>query len=382
MVTNQAKEISEIKSNTVQEQTPKCKPNHIKGKPVYVDLIRTVAMLGVPMLHAAGRWTITPQELSSLSAPNFATWAIVDIYQSLAVMGVPLFLMLTGALLLQPEKHDTLMGFFKKRWDRIGLPTLFWGTAYFAWDFLVLNIPFGLSTIIQGILNGPYTQFWYLYVLVGLYLFTPILRVFIAHAEPIVVKYFVFLWIMGVSILPLFSLITNFELTDNVITVTGYVGYMVLGTYLSTMRLQRKRLAIMSAVGIALTAVLTYVLAAVLGGEKMFFFQQYFSPTVMLSSVALFLLLLTVKPLSQQQELKPSITQRLIKLISVNTLGIFLIHVMINESIQRGFFGFAINRDLLNPIIEVPMLATVVLFTSLGIIVIIRKIPYVNRIIA
>ena len=382
MVTNQADVVSEAKSSTEQEQTQKSKLNVIRGKPVYVDLIRTVAMLGVPMLHAAGRWTITPQEFTQLSAPNFVTWAVVDIYQSLAVIGVPLFLMLTGALLLQPGKTDSLMGFFKKRWERIGLPTLFWGSAYFAWDFLVLNIPFGISTIIQGILNGPYTQFWYLYVLVGLYLFTPILRVFIAHAEPIVVKYFVFLWIVGVSILPLFSLITNFELTDNVITVTGYVGYMVLGTYLSTMRLRCKPLAIAAVVGIALTAGLTYVLAATMGGEDMYFFQQYFSPTVMLSAVSLFLLLLTVQPPSQKQELKPSITQRLIKLISVNTLGIFLIHVMINESIQRGFFGFTINRDVLNPIIGVPLLAGIVLVTSLGIIVIIRKVPYVNKIIA
>ncbi len=382
MVTNQADVVSEAKSSTIQEQTQKPKLNVIRGKPVYVGLIRTVAMLGVPLLHAAGRWTITPQEFTQLSAPNFITWAVVDIYQSLAVIGVPLFLMLTGALLLQPGKTDSLMGFFKKRWERIGLPTLFWGSAYFAWDFLVLNIPFGISTIIQGILNGPYTQFWYLYVLVGLYLFTPILRVFIAHAEPIVVKYFVFLWIIGVSILPLFSLITNFELTDNVITVTGYVGYMVLGTYLSTMRLRRKPLAIAVVVGIALTAGLTYMLAATMGGENMYFFQQYFSPTVMFSAVSLFLLLLTIQPPSQKQELKPSIAQRLIKLISVNTLGIFLIHVMINESIQRGFFGFTINRDVLNPIIEVPLLAGIVLFTSLGIIVIIRKVPYVNKIIA
>ncbi|MGD6934447.1 MAG: acyltransferase [Candidatus Bathyarchaeia archaeon] len=366
---------------TSQGQAQNPKNNLIRGKTVYVDLIRTVAMLGVPLLHAAGRWTITPQELQQLTLPDFFTWAVVDIYQSIAVMGVPLFLMLTGALLLQPEKTDTLVGFFKKRWNRIGLPTIFWGSAYFAWDFLVLNIPFGIATIVQGILNGPYTQFWYLYVLVGLYLFTPILRVFISHGEPAVVKYFVFLWIVGVSILPLFSLITGFELTDNIITVTGYVGYMVLGTYLSTMRLPRKPLAIASVVGIALTAVLTYVLADTLGGQDMYFFQQYFSPTVILSSVALFLLLLTVKPPSVAQENNLSITQRLIKLISINTLGIFLIHVMINESIQMGFFGFAINRDLLNPIIEVPLLAMIVLFISLAIIATLRKVPYVNRLI-
>ena len=83
----------------------------------------------------------------------------------------------------------------------------------------------------------------------------------------------------------------------------------------------------------------------------------------------------------QEQERKPSIRQKLIKIISVNTLGIFLIHVMINESIQKGFLGFTINRDILNPIIQVPLLAMVVLLISLAIIVLAKKVPYFNRLI-
>lgn len=355
--------------------------NVIRGRPVYVDLIRTIAMLAVPLLHAAGRFTITPQQLFQLGHLELASWFIVDLYQSLAVIGVPLFLMLTGALLLQPEKNDNLSGFFKKRWARIGLPTLFWGVSYFAWDFLVVNIPFTVDTIIQGILNGPYTQFWYLYVLVGLYLFTPILRVFIAHADPVVVKYFITLWIIGVAVLPFFGLFTTFELTDNLFTLTGYVGYLVLGTYLSTVQVRRRTTLLLAILGIVLTAVGTFVMAATVGGSEMYFFQQYFSPTVILSSVSLFLLLLTILPPANQNEGKPSVLGKLIKVISLNTLGIFLIHVMINETVQRGYLGFMLNRDILNPVFEVPLLAMIVLFTSLVILVGAKKIPYVNRLV-
>jgi len=355
--------------------------NQIRGQPVYVDLIRTIAMLAVPLLHAAGRFIITPQEIVQLNQSDMTSWIIVDIYQSVAVIGVPLFLMLTGALLLQPEKKDTLSDFFKKRWKRIGLPALFWGSAYFAWDFLVLNIPFTVDTIIQGILNGPYTQFWYLYVLVGLYLFIPILRIFIAHAEPVLIKYFITLWIVGVAILPFFGLFTTFELTDNLFTLTGYVGYLVIGTYLSTVRIKRKILALLTILGISLTAIGTYVMATVVSGTEMYFFQQYFSPTVILSSVPLFLLLLTIQPPLEQKDNKSSKFRGLIKIISLNTLGIFLIHVMINESIQKGYLGFTLNREILDPIIEVPLLAAIVLFTSLAILVLLKKIPYINRLI-
>ena len=113
----------------------------------------------------------------------------------------------------------------------------------------------------------------------------------------------------------------------------------------------------------------------------MYFFQEYFSPTVILASVLMFLLLLTIKPSSVQKESSPSKVNKLIKLISENTLGIFFIHVMIIESIQNGYFGFAINRNTLNPIIEVPLLTVIVLFASLAIILLLKKMPYLNRLI-
>ncbi len=355
--------------------------NQLRGRSVYIDLIRTVAMVAVLLLHASGQWIITSQEMSQLNHVEIILWGVVDVYQSVGVMGVPLFLMLTGALLLQPEKDDSLRVFFKKRWARIGLPSLFWFAAYFAWDFLVQNIPFTSSAIIQGILNGPYTQMWYLYVLAGLYLLTPIFRVFIAHADQTLVKYFVILWVLGVAIIPFFSLFTIFQLNSNVFAITGYIGFFVLGTYLSTVEMRRSTLSLFIILGVALTAVSTYVLAATVGGTGMYFFQQYFSPTIILASVMVFLLLLTVKPPSVQKENSLSKVHKLIKVISENTLGIFFIHVMIIESIQNGYFGFAINRNTLNPIIEVPLLTAIVLFVSVAIILLLKKIPYLNKLV-
>ncbi len=359
------------------------KLNQLRGRPVNVDLVRTVAMFGVILLHAAGRFTITPQEITQFTPVEFTRWGIVDIYQSIAVpLSVPLFLMLSGALLLQPSKcGEDIRVFFKKRWARIGLPALFWGVAYFAWDFLVQNIPFSAAAVIQGILNGPYTQLWYLYVLLGLYLLTPILRVFIMHADESLVKYFIIIWVAGTAILPFIGLFTAFELNSNVFTLTGYVGFFVLGTYLSTVEIRRPTLWVLITLGIALTAAGTYALAATTGGTEMYFFQQYFSPTVILASVMVFLLLMQIKPPVAQPDKAPSKVNKLIKLISENTLGIFFIHVMIIESIQLGYFGFTINRYVMDPIIEIPLLTIIVMFASLGIILLLKKIPYLKRLI-
>jgi surface polysaccharide O-acyltransferase-like enzyme len=358
------------------------KLNQIRGRAVYIDLIRTVAMVGVILLHAAGRFTVTSQEMGQMNPSQITCWGVVDTYQSLAApLGVPLFLMLTGALLLQPGKTDSLSVFFKKRWARIGLPSLFWFAAYFAWDFLVQGIPFTAGAIMQGILNGPYTQMWYMYVLVGLYLLTPILRIFMAHADQTMIKYFVFLWVMGVAILPIFDLLSPFQLNSNVFAMTGYVGFFVLGAYLSTVDMQRSKLSIFIILGIALTAIGTYILAATIGGTEMYFFQQYFSPTVILVAVMMFTLLFSVQPPSVQEDSNPSKAHKLIQLISQNTLGIFFIHVMIIESIQLGYFGFTLNQNTLNPIIEVPLLTAIVLFASLAIILLLKKIPHLEKLV-
>lgn len=357
------------------------KLNQLRGRAVYVDLIRTMAIVGVILLHASGSWLITSQQMNEMSPLESVRWAVVDIYQSAARICVPLFVMLTGALLLQPEKNESLSAFFKKRWARIGLPFLFWGAAYFAWDFLVIHIPFSLSAIIQGILNGPYTQFWYLYVLIGLYLLTPMLRVFIAHADQTLMNYFVILWVLGTAILPVFTLFTAFKLNSNIFTIPGAAGYFVLGIYLSTVRMRRSTLSIIMVLGIALTALGTYVLAATVGGTGMYFFQEYFSPTVILASVMAFLLLLTIPPPTVQKEISPSIVNKLIKVISQNSLPIFLIHVMLLESLQNGYFGFAINRNTINPIIEVPLMTIIVLFVSLAIVLLLKKVPYLNKLI-
>jgi surface polysaccharide O-acyltransferase-like enzyme len=357
------------------------KLNQLSGRDVYVDLIRTVAIIAVILVHAAGEYPVTPQQLSQMRPFDFFSWSVVDFYQTLSAVGVPLFLMLTGALLLQPEKNESLRSFFRKRWDRIGLPWIFWGGIYFAYAFLVVHYPFSANAVIQGILNGPYTQFWYLYVLAGLYLLTPILRIITANADPTTIKYFVIVWLVGVAVLPFLGLLTTYQLNSNVFTLIGFVGYFVLGAYLLTVQVRRSIISILMVLGLALTGIGTYMLAATVGGPQMYFFQRYFSPTLILASVALFMLLLSIKTPSVQKETSPSKGNKLIKVISENTLPLFLFHVIVMETFLKGYLGFAINLNTLNPIIEVPLMTVIVLFVSLAIILPLKKVPYVKKLI-
>jgi surface polysaccharide O-acyltransferase-like enzyme len=347
-----------------------------------VDVIRTAAILGVILLHAANDLTV--QQMNEF---EIVRWCTVDLYQSVGRLGVPLFLMLTGALLLQPSKADEPIGvFFKKRWARIGLPFIFWGAVFFVWDFLVQHQAFTSSFVIQGILTGPYYHFWYIYLLIGLYLLTPILRVVMAHASSNLIKYFVILWFLGASLIPVASLFTAYHLDSNVFEFTGYVGFFILGAYLLTVKMRRSTILIFMSLGIALTAIGTYAIAATVGGAEMYFFQEYLSPTLILASVMLFLLLSTIQVPETQKENNPAKTdhpkaRKLLSVISQNTLPIFLFHVLVLESLQNGYFGFAINGNTINSIIGVPLATVLTLFISLAVILPLKKVPGLKNLI-
>jgi surface polysaccharide O-acyltransferase-like enzyme len=296
--------------------------------------------------------------------------------------------MLSGALLLQPEKHDTLVSFFKKRWARIGLPWIFWGGVYFAWDFFVNQQPLSSNAFVESILTGPYYHFWYLYLLLGLYFLTPVMRILLPKVKRVIIKSYLGFWFFGAAILPFtFALTSDSQfsnLLSNVVWVGyllfGLAGYFMLGIYLFNVQIRRSILSILVALGVAFTALSIYIIQSPIGGNReIFAFTVYFGPWTILAAAALFLLLNTIKiPL---QTTSSSRGAKLLSIISQNTLPIFLFHIIILESLQRGYLGFAINGNTINSIIGVPLITVITLFVSLGIILLLKKIPYSEKLI-
>jgi len=104
---------------------------------VWLDVIRTVAMLMVIGVHCIDPFYISPT-LGSL--PEYKHWAAV--YGSLLRPSVPLFVMMTGLLLL-PIREQSLGVFYKKRIYRVLFPFLIWSVLYniFPWVTGLLGLP-------------------------------------------------------------------------------------------------------------------------------------------------------------------------------------------------------------------------------------------------
>jgi surface polysaccharide O-acyltransferase-like enzyme len=348
-----------------------------EGVALPVDLIRTVAIILVILLHASIQ---SYPNISLMSPQGVQIWWASNVYDSLARVCIPLFVMLAGVLLLQPSKADEpLKTFFKKRLVRIGVPFLFWGITYFAWRFFANGEILTVNSIVQGVLIGPYYQFWFLYLLLGLYLVTPILRVIIKHADWKIIKYFIFVWFAGTAIVPLLTLFGPFNLSAGVFIFTGWLGYFVLGAYLMKVQLKTSILTLVLVFGMLWTIIGTYLVIGALGEKFSQFFYDAYSFNIILASAALFLLLAAVP--SQKIESRFPHGNRVLKLISQNTLPIFLFHVIVLEVLQRGYLGFTISITTMNPILEIPLITGLTILICLAIIVPLKKIPYVKKII-
>jgi surface polysaccharide O-acyltransferase-like enzyme len=345
-----------------------------------VDLIRTVAIVFVILLHASAE---PNPNIDIMSTQAVQLWWTADVYGAIARTAVPLFVMLTGALLLQPSKtEEPLRVFFKKRWNRIGIPVIFWMIVFFAWNTLARGQPLTPTSIVDGVLVGPYVQFWYVYLLIGLYLLTPVIRVVVAHANWSTARYFLLLWFIGTGVVSLLTL-TSFSpqvvwFRDNVFLITGMLGYFFLGAYITRLKLRRFIKYLILVGGVVWTIFATYLLIGSLGEFYSTFFMDASSFSIILTSIAIFLILAAVPNQSLQKWPKAN---KVLQTISANTLPIYLFHLIILETLQKGYLGIQISVTNINPVISIPLVTAITLLITLAIIVLIKKIPYVRRII-
>ena len=342
-----------------------------------VDLIRVLAIALVILLHAAAFPYVIPQDVTPTVMWN---WWTVNVYDALGRVSVPLFVMLSGALLLDPAKvEEPLRVFFKKRFNRIGLPIIFWSVAFFAWRFYVNGETLSLNSIFQGLFSGPYNHFWFLYLLVGLYLVTPVLRVVVAYVDWKSFKYFMVLWFVGTVTLPFVSSFSPFNFNPTVFVFTGWIGYFLLGVYLQKVKVRSWILLLFVVLGFTVAIVGTYAVTAAIGERLITFFHDSLSINMIMASTALFLLLIAIPP--NRVKSRHANVNRLLHWISQNTLPIYLLHVMVLETLEMGYLGLTININTINPIIEIPLITIVTLLACAAIIYLLKKIPYVKKLI-
>ncbi len=341
-----------------------------------VDLIRTLAIVLIILVHANG----FPYSLNGGVTPIVAfNWWTLNVYGAIGNLGVPLFVMLSGALLLDPAKCDEPMRvFFKKRFARIGLPFIFWTTAYFAWGHFVHGYALTPTSIFEGLVSGSYAHLWFLYLIMGLYLVTPILRVVVKYIERQKFKFLLALWVIGSFFVPFVQLFIGFNYNPLMFVFVGWVGYYLFGAFLLKSEVSSRTAYIALILGLMGAALGDAIAPVFAGAQVMGFFHEYLIFNIISASAASFLILISIR----KNRFEGNTAQnRLLHWIGQNTLPIYLIHMMVLETIGFGWLGFTINNMMIIPIIEVPLLTAITFVLSAAIVYPLMKIPYLNKLV-
>lgn len=243
--------------------TPLNNQQHI----VWLDVVRFIAMFTVVACHCTDPFNFYPG-----TAPDIAQiklWGA--LYGALLRPCVPLFVMITGALLL-PVRGEASV-FYKKRILRVLWPFLIWSVIYnlFPWFTGVLGLssavlldffPYSgeevarqslavsLDYIAQIPLNFSIVDvhMWYIYLLIGLYLYLPVFSAWVEKASEKAKLWFLVAFAVT-TLLPYYNQFVaqylwgtcSWNAFGMLYYFAGFNGYLLLGHYLRNLDWSMKK---------------------------------------------------------------------------------------------------------------------------------------------
>jgi surface polysaccharide O-acyltransferase-like enzyme len=140
---------------------------------MWLDSLRIISILAVVMLHVSAvfiyNYTVGSQE-----------WIVANILDSSLRWCVPVFIMISGSLLLDSRGDDSIFQFYRKRLNKVLIPLVFWSFFYSAWRMLRSYISTGSIDVVDILLdaiNGEaFYHLWFIFMILGLYTLTPFFR--------------------------------------------------------------------------------------------------------------------------------------------------------------------------------------------------------------
>ncbi len=334
----------------------------------WADTLRTIACIGVIMIH-----TVAPI-VTDFNGTDRVIWTISNMITSTLRFCVPIFLMLAGAFLL--PRQMTFADFLKRRFSKIIYPFLFWSAVYIAYEMIrkwspeeVMNIPKVGRHIVSELFHGAAYHFWYIYLIIGLYLFVPVIGVWARQATQKEMFFYLTIWyLLSFGNFPPFDRINN---EIDLRYFSGYMGFMVLGYALSRMPDLGGRWPVwllMALIGSMVTTISSHLLTLSLNSFKDTYYN-YLTPNVIMGSAGLFLLFRNIR-------LKGSLWNRFAAIISRHSYGIYLSHIFFLSILSK----FGINSRFIHPAAGIPI--TLILATLLSVVTVraIARLPFGSRI--
>lgn len=341
----------------------------------YFDVLRALACLMVIFIHVSGMFVD-----KNIGSPDF--W-FANVIDGASRVAVPIFVMLSGALML-----DKNYRFTKEKWlahiKKMVVFFVFWSLAYNG-VFLIKRIIFHealrWTELLQSFIEGPF-HLWFIYLIIGLYLIVPLLRLWVKEENKKYVAYFLLLSFVFTSLLPQMISIGRYfetkaaadclerilESSLNLRYVGGYTGCFLLGWYLHNFEIKnRKLLYALGILGFLVTVFGTYFLSVSTGTPVQMYGQL--SVNVLLCAAALFVFM----------KEKNAHAGKIIASISKNSLGIYASHVLFITILELAAEKLHINQ--VSAFLYIPAVFIIAFAASYVLTALFSKIPGLKKVI-
>lgn len=201
-----------------------------QGRKVYLEAIRIVAIWLVIFNHTDGFIYYTTTD-------NWLTWLYSIVLSAACRTAVPLFLMISGALLL--EKEESFKTLFCKRVLRIVLVLVVFSALYYLLDIANNRISdAGVVDFLIRLLNSDKRlreSFWFLYSYLFFLLSLPFLRKLASGINETLIIYMICLKGISNLALPFLNGMYGIVVSFDIKIICDYIYYGLLGYYLTHM---------------------------------------------------------------------------------------------------------------------------------------------------
>lgn len=277
------------------------------------DYIKVIAIVSVLLLHCLCSVYFRIPQYSIDSN-------ILLTIDALIRYCVPLFVLTSGALLLNEDKEFSTKDFYIKRVLPTAIVLLFWLIVYSIFYMCLKNQPF-LDYFI-AFKGTDSWHLWYLYMLIGLYLITPILRLFVKRENS---KYVILVIVLGLVFVYFLSFMQHYIPDLNVPIekldsgfVGGYIPYYLAGWYIVNVGVNKKIKKISYIIGI-----ISWIIVFVACKINIDVWQVYSTEKGVLTfffSTALFIFLYNKKNIKEPNPI--------ISFVGSRTFGVYIIHML------------------------------------------------------
>lgn len=302
---------------------------------IFIDYIRALAILMVIMCHVIDvncLFWLGYQEMSG------ARQIILYTLLIFGRCGVPLFLMITGYLLLDRDYSDgKWKSFYLHKWLYLLLVTEIWFAIYEVFAVCVQGKPFIWKDFVLRLLfieEPVLSHAWYLPMILKLYLLIPLIAQIVKKCKSYRTKRWLMVCLIGINLLLQVGCRIHLVLTESASLVL-YVSYMLVGGYVKQCaRKPQRRIRIYSSLLISI---------GLLGNEIFLRIQYMHRQPVSLWYDNIFLMVMAIGIFVIMSNLNIHTHNRIIISLSRDSFGIYLIHNMIALSMIHLIQGWKIG---------------------------------------